>query len=244
MKVALVGDIHANLPALEAVLEHARRTGAEQIWNSGDSVGYNAFPEQVIQRLRAESVVSVIGNYDLKVLKFPNKGKKWKKKKRFEKWLAFKWAYEQLSAESLDYLASLPEQQRLKIEEQMVLLTHGSPASVEEHLYADTAEERLAELGRLADADLVVCGHSHQAFARRVEGVWFVNTGSVGRPDDGDPRATYAVLESDRRSIGIRHYRVSYDVQAAVAGIRQQGLPAAFEEMIRKGRKLDWILEQ
>lgn len=242
MKIALIGDIHANLPALDAVLEHARRSGAEEIWNTGDSVGYNAFPEGVVQTLRSEGAVSVIGNYDQKVLRFPYKGRRWKKKKKFEKWLAFKWAYEQLSAESLVYLASLPEQRRLEIEGKTVLLTHGSPASVDEHLYADTAEERLAELARVADADMVICGHSHQAFVRKVAGVWFVNTGSVGRPDDGDPRATYAVLEAAGR-IKICHHRVSYEVETAVAGIRREGLPAAFEEMIRKGRKLDWILE-
>ena len=242
MRIALIGDVHANLPALEAVLRHARERRAEEIWNAGDFVGYNAFPEDVVRRLRADRVKSVIGNYDLKVLKFPQKARKWKKKKRREKWLAFKWANEQLSAESQDYLASLPQQRRLSVEGKTALLVHGSPASVDEHLYADTAPERLEELAALAAVDLVVCGHSHQEFVREAGGCCFVNTGSVGRPDDGDPRATYALLEVTGDSFKVRHWRVGYDVEAAVEKIRDARLPSAFEEMIRKGRKLDWVL--
>ncbi len=244
MKIALIGDVHANLPALEAVLNHARGSGADQIWNSGDFVGYNAFPEQVVQRLRAEDAVSVIGNYDLKTLQFPRKGKKWKKKKRPEKWLAFKWAYEQLSEASRNYLASLPEQRRMTIAGKKILLVHGSPSSVDEHLYSDTPRKRLAELAHLAGANLIICGHSHEAFVRHVASSWFINTGSVGRPDDGDPRSTYAMLELRGEAFEVRHSRVPYDVEAAVAEIRRQGLPAAFEQMIRNGRELDRILEE
>jgi putative phosphoesterase len=243
MKVALIGDVHANLPALEAVLDHSRLRGAEQIWNTGDFVGYNAFPDKVVQRLRLEGAVSVIGNYDQKVLRFPHKDKKWRKKKRQEKWLAFRWAYENLSDDSRNYLASLPEQRRLDVLGKKVLLVHGSPASVDEHLYLDTAHQRLVELAELAQVDLIVCGHSHQPFVRNVRTSWFVNTGSVGRPDDGDPRAAYALLKVERESICVDHYRVEYDIEAAVAEIRLQGLPSAFEQMMLQGRKLDWILE-
>jgi predicted phosphodiesterase len=184
----------------------------------------------------------VIGNYDLKVLRFPRKSEKWRKKKRPEKWFAFKWAYEQLSRESRDYLASLPEQKRWKTEGRDILLVHGSPASVDEHLYVDTPEKRLKELSELAEADVVVCGHSHQSFVMEAAGSIFINTGSVGRPDDGDPRAAYAILEMDGSSLSVLHKRVAYDVEAAVLEMRRHKLPSAFEEMIRQGRKLDWIL--
>jgi hypothetical protein len=73
VKLALIGDVHANLPALETVLSHAKREGVETIWNVGDSVGYGAFPDEVVQRLQQEHAVSIVGNYDLKVLKFKRK---------------------------------------------------------------------------------------------------------------------------------------------------------------------------
>jgi len=242
VRIALIGDVHANFPALEAVLDDAGKEGVEEIWNTGDFVGYNAFPEDVVRKLRAERVVSVVGNYDLKVIKFPQKRRKWKKRKSLEKWLAFKWAYEHLSEDSLRYLATLPEQRRMKYQGKAVLLVHGSPASNDEHLYTNTPVERLVELAEIAAADIVVCGHSHQSFVRQAAGSWFINTGSVGRPDDGDPRASYAILEVKGESIDVRHFRVPYDVEAAVAEILRRGLPVAFGEMMRKGRKLDWIL--
>ena len=242
MKVALIGDVHANLPALETVLAHARGQRVEATWNVGDFVGYGAFPEEVVQRLRREGALSILGNYDLKVLKFARKKRKWRRSKHPDKFLAFQWAYEHLSKKSLKYLRGLPEEIRLEIAGRQILLTHGSPASNEEHLTPTTPESRLQELAGMARADLLICGHSHQPFVRQVDGVWFINTGSVGRPDDGDPRACYAVLELAREGVQVRHYRLAYDVARAVAAIRAHGLPEAFAQMMLSGRPLDAVL--
>lgn len=243
MRVALIGDVHANLPALEAVLEDAERRGAEAIWNVGDWVGYNAFPDEVVRRLTAEGAVSIAGNYDRKVLAFPEKSENWRRTKRPEKFLAFRWAWENLLPDSRAILAALPHERRLEIGGMKVLLVHGSPASIDEHLYLDTPEERMLELVDLAEADVVVCGHSHRAFTRRVGGTTFINTGSVGRQDDGDPRAVYATAELAAGGIEVSHHRVDYDIDRAVEAIRRHGLPVAFEEMMRRGRKLVWVLE-
>ena len=241
MNVALIGDVHANLPALEAVLVHAREQKVRAIWNAGDSVGYGAFPEEVVQRLRREDALSIIGNYDLKVLAFKRKKKKWRKSKNPEKYLAFKWAYEQLSKESRHYLRLLSQEIRMKVRGRRFLLTHASPASNEEPLTPDTPVERLRELVEMAKADVIICGHSHQPFVRQVAGTWFINTGSVGRPDDGDPRACYALMVVSARQLDVRHFRLPYDVGRAVAAIRKQRLPEAFAQMTLQGRSLDWV---
>ena len=89
---------------------------------------------------------------------------------------------------------------------------------------------------------MIICGHSHRPFVRQVDGVWFINTGSVGRPDDGDPRACYAILEIDSESIQVQHYRLEYDVERAVAAIRENELPEAFAQMLLQGRDLDTVL--
>ena len=193
MSVALIGDVHANLPALEAVLDHAAGQGVDAVWNVGDFVGYGAFPDEVVRRLRREGVLSIVGNYDLKVLKFPRKQVKWRESKHPLKFLAFQWAYEHLSKKSRKHLRSLPKERRFKIARHRVLLTHGSPVSNKEHLTPATPVKRWRELAHIAQADVVISGHSHQSYARMVDDVWFINTGSVGRPDDGDPRACYAV---------------------------------------------------
>jgi putative phosphoesterase len=242
MRIALIGDVHANLPALEAVLAHADNLGAEAIWNVGDFVGYGAFPDEVVRRLRKRDAVSIIGNYDKKVLRFKKKKEKWRRSKRQEKFLAFQWAYNHLSKKSRKYLRSLPKEIRLEIAGKRVLLTHGSPISNEEPLTPHTPDDRLRELAEIAQADVIICGHSHQAFTRQVDGVWFINTGSVGRPDDGDPRAAYAILDIEADSLEAHHYRVAYEVEEAIAAIRQSEQPEAFAEMMLQGRSLDAVL--
>ena len=243
MKVALIGDVHGNLPALEAVLADVARRRIATVWNIGDFVGYGAFPDEVVRRLRQPHIVNIAGNYDLKALKFPKKRKKWKKKKRAEKWLAFKWAYEHLSEESRRFLRSLPEDVRLEAEGRRILLTHASPAANDEHLGPDTPDERLRELAAMAGADVVVFGHSHRPFVRQIGDVWFINTGSVGRPEDGDPRACYATLAITPRSLRVAHHRVAFDVDRAANALREHGLPEAFAQMVLQGRNLDTILD-
>lgn len=238
MKVALIGDMHANLPALEAVLAHAHQQGAEGIWNIGDFVGYGPFPDEVVKRLRDEQAVSIIGNYDTAVLKF---GAGARKKKNPAKALAHQWAYENLSKESLEYLRSLPEDKRLEVEGRRILLTHGSPDSPDEHLTPDTPQDRLGELAGKARADIIICGHSHQPFVRKADGVWFINTGSVGRPDDGDPRACYAIMDLAPDDLHVRHYRLDYDIQRAVDAMRSKHLPETFIQMIVQGKALDEV---
>jgi putative phosphoesterase len=244
MKVALIGDVHANLPALETVLTHARQQGIEAIWNVGDWVGYNAFPNEVVQQLRQERAISIIGNYDLKVLKFKKKQDKWRQTKLPEKYLAFKWAYKNLSKENRMYLRSLPREKRLKVRGHHILLTHGSPASNNEALTPDTPAQYLRELIQVARAEVIVCGHSHRPFARQVDGVWFVNPGSVGRPDDGDPRAAYAILQLEPGFLQVCHHRLDYDLARAVEALRQHNLPAAFGQMLQHGCNLDEVLSQ
>ena len=243
MKVALIADVHANLPALEAVLANVRQRGIETVWHAGDFVGYGAFPEQVTAILREAAAHSILGNYDRKVLRFPEKKAKWRKKKAPAKFRAFQWAHDNLSRRSRRYLRSLPEEVRLDVAGWRVLITHGSPASPKEHLTAETPTARLTELAQAADADVIVCAHSHQPFCRQVAGVWFINPGSVGRPEGGDPRACYAVLEIAPGRLAAEHHRVEYDAQRAAAAIRRHGLPETFAQMVLQGKNLEGVLE-
>jgi exopolyphosphatase/guanosine-5'-triphosphate,3'-diphosphate pyrophosphatase len=126
------------------------------------------------------------------------------------------------------------------------LLTHESPVSNKEHLSPDTPVARLRELAEMVDVDVVACGHSHRAFLRQVGRTRFVNPGSVGRPDDGDSRACYAILQigphGAERRLHVQHYRVAYDVEKAVAAIHAHRLPGAFAQMLIQGRDLDGVM--
>ena len=237
--IALVGDVHANLPALEAILEDASNRGVSDIWNAGDLTGYGAFPDEVVSRLRQESVQSVAGNYDLKVLKVKEKKEDWKKGKLPEDWSAVKWTYDALSKKSRKYLKSLPEELRLEAGGKRILLTHMSPLPGDEQICHETPDERLRELTHLADADVIIFGHSHRSFSRQVDGVWFINPGGTGKQDDGDTRASYAILQLD--PFEVNHYRVAYDAEKAAAAIRENGLPEVFAQMTLLGLSPDAV---
>jgi len=242
MRIGLIADVHANLPALEAVLADSKDREIDVIWNLGDFVGYGAYPDEVVKLLAHEAEINIIGNYDQKVLLFPKKSKKWRNSKHPVKYLAFQWAYDNLSQEARDYLKELPEEVRLRVEGWRILLTHASPYSNEEPITFQTPRERLMELTKMAKADIILFGHSHQPLFIKVDEVWFINPGSIGRPDDGDPRASYAVLQIEPGSISCEHYRIDYDLDRATSRIIELNLPEAFAEMVLQGYSLDAIL--
>ncbi len=243
MRVALMSDLHANLPALEAVLDHARLQGAEAIWNLGDLVGYGAFPEEVVQGLRDHYALSTLGRYDRQVVRFKKRREKWHRSKEREEYRALEWAYEQLSGKSRKYLRFLSREIRMQVRGKRVLLTHGVPGEEDGFLTVDTPEKQLAKLAREAKADLILCGGSHQSFARTVDGVVFISPGSAGLPADGDPRAAYSILEVGPEESQVLPQRVEYDVERLVAEVARRKLPDAFARMFREGRRLDTILD-
>ncbi|MBI0582899.1 MAG: CHAD domain-containing protein [Methanomassiliicoccus sp.] len=231
VKLAIVADVHGNIGALRAVMDDARGLGAEGFLNLGDMVGSGPCPEEVVRTLREEHFLSVVGNFDLKVLEFSRASKK--PRSASIKGAVIAAAARDLSPESLDFIASLPPEIRLEIGGKKVLMVHASPAGPVEHVGPETSDQRLAELGAIADTDIVLVGHSHQPFVRKVDGVLFANPGSVGRPVDRDPRASYAVLDTADHSISLR--RVEYDVEATIAALRAKGLPEDVVKVFREG---------
>lgn len=236
--IAVISDVHANLPALEAVLEDAGSRGAAVLLNAGDMTGYGPFPEEVVDLIRGRHILSVAGNYDLQVL-----SRKWKtgRPRSREKRLAMRWAYRNLSQENRNWLKNLPRLLRLPVRGLTLLVTHGSPDSITEYLDDGTPESRLREIAARAGARVVVTGHSHRPAAREVDGVWFVNPGSVGRSEDGDTRASYALITVEPFSL--THIRVPYDIERTIAAVHSRNLPAIFARIISEGRPLDMVRE-
>jgi putative phosphoesterase len=244
-RIALIADVHANLAALDAVLDHAAAAGATSVWNAGDAVGYGPWPEDTVRRLREVADLAVVGNYDLKVLQAERRIAVWRRTKQPLKAEAFLWAYRQLSPASRAYLGALPREVRRSVGGVRVLLTHASPASIKEKVGAETSDRRWRELeaaaARSGRVDLVLAGHDHRGYTRR-GGLRFVNPGSVGRPEDGDPRANYAVVALADGEATISHHRVAYDVERTAAAIRAHGLPEPFAQVVLQGRTLNDVL--
>lgn len=244
MKVAVISDIHANLPAFEEVLRDIKHQKAEQIWHLGDFLGYGPFPEQVVQKFRKEGILSIVGNYDLNVLKFPNKKDQWKKKKHPLKYFSFDWTHRQISPSTRQFLKRLPRTKTLGIEGIRILMVHGSPDFIDESLEMDTPHARFTQLARSCDTDVVLCGHSHVFFKIQADGVLFVNPGSVGRPFDEDPRASYALLDIRRGNIRVVNRHVAYDVQKTLRKMKKERFPTPLCQSIALGKSLDRILAE
>jgi S-adenosyl-L-methionine hydrolase (adenosine-forming) len=240
MKLTLIADVHGNLPALEAVLRHARVCGAAQtILNLGDLTGYGPYPEEVVRWSRSPQVISILGDYDKKVLSDKQRKESWQRVKKEDKRAMFAWTYQALSKSSRKFLRSLPELQYIEVEGVRILLSHGSPIIPSDHGQRNAPPAYLVELAATEGASVVVSGHTHQAFSYEERGVHFFNPGTVGRSDDGDPRASYAILEIENGEVRVEHFRVPYDIMAAVYGLRRAGLPEVFTQVVRRGLNYD-----
>jgi putative phosphoesterase len=235
VKVAVLADIHANLHALKRVIEDAEKRGATVFLNAGDSVGFGPLPNQVINLLNEKNVLSILGNYDLEVIQGGTKDKGQKK-------LALEFTQKELTRPCESYLSALPRELRLEVAGKKLLVVHGSPESIDEHIYPDTPVERLKTLSDQAHADVVVVGHSHEQFMRDVNRVCFVNPGSVGRPSDGHPQTAYALLSFS--PFKVRLIRLEYDVADAADALRKKALPESFAQMLLRGVALDAIIQE
>ena len=245
MKIALIGDIHSNMHALKAVLNQAKSHGAECVWDLGDILGFGAYPDEVVGLLRKKGVLGIAGNFDIKIMKFPKKGTLWQHEKDPDKFVMLKFSYESLSSSNRKYVKSLPLKRELEIGGRKILLVHASPESDREHLGPDTPEERLRDIASKSDSDIILCGHSHRPFVRKVGNTVFINPGTVGLPDDSDPRASFAMLEmGSKNDVRVHHYRVDYDVRAAADAVISKGLPDVFSKMLLHAKNYTAIKEQ
>lgn len=242
MKVALISDVHANLPALEAVLAHASEQSVDAVWNLGDLVGFGAYPDEVVQLLRSESVLATSGEYDRRVLRFQRKQDKWRRKRPRVEYVALRWAHDHLSKKSRKYLRFLSREERVTVKGHHILLTHGCSDSAKRAVDADTTKRELRKLAQEAEADIVLCGHSHTPSAVKTDGTWFVNPGSTGLGFGGDPRVSYCVLEISADGLEVHPFRVEYDVDRLVAALRQEKLPDPIAQMFMDGQDLNSMI--
>jgi diadenosine tetraphosphatase ApaH/serine/threonine PP2A family protein phosphatase len=146
----------------------------------------------------------------------------------------FAWTQKQVNESTRRFLAALPGQLRFTLEGRRVLACHGSPRNVREYLYPDHPLEDLDRMMTRHQADLLFCGHTHRPFVRATSQGLAVNPGSVGKPKDGDPRASWALVEM-AREVSANIMRVEYDLEQEAQRLRQAGLPAGTVERLLAG---------
>lgn len=236
MRIAVLSDIHANLHALRAVWQDIEQQKPDAVYCLGDLVGYGAYPNEVIAFLQERQVPTVLGNYDEGVgFDLSECGCAYTRPDdRLRGDQSLRWTQAKTRAEAKTYLQTLPLQIRLEERSPKLLLVHGSPRKVNEYIFEDRPLATFERIARLAGADVLLFGHTHLPYEKRVGATLFVNDGSVGKPKDGDPRACYALLELGRRT-RVEFRRVVYDVEAAVRAVETSGLPPKFGEELRAG---------
>ncbi|HJQ65297.1 MAG TPA: metallophosphoesterase family protein [Gemmatimonadales bacterium] len=247
MRYALISDIHANLPALQAVVAHIRQREVAAIYHLGDLVGYAPWPNETVALLRELRITGVAGNYDSTVAAdYKHCGCKYEDPHQEElSHVSYEWTRRNVSAATKELLAGLPFRLDLRplgghATGPRVILVHGTPTLNTLYWTEDRPDSFCTQMATIAGAkpgDVLAFGHTHKPWHRQVEGIHFVNTGSVGRPKDGDWRAGYVLLDVGGVDARVEFVRVEYDLQAAMAGIRESELPDEFAEFLKNGGK-------
>lgn len=238
--ITIFGDIHGNLPALEAVLADMDQRGLTNRYCLGDLVGYGTAPNEVTQRIRELNIPTLMGNYDQGVghssddcgCAYNTEADK----RRGEQSIAWTNAY--TTDANKAFLRSLPAHIPVQVGDIDVLLVHGSPRKINEYLYEDRPDASFERLMDGIDVDVMVCGHTHLPYHKILpSGRQIINAGSVGKPKDGHPEACYITLTDEDGALKVAFIRVPYDVEAAAQAIEAaEGMPDEFAQMLRDGR--------
>jgi putative phosphoesterase len=237
-QVTIFGDIHGNLPALEAVFADMEARKSENLYCLGDLVGYGVWPNEVIEAIRERDIPTIMGNYDQGVGQDSDDcGCAYRTPEAQalgERSIA--WSNAHTSAGNKAYLRRLVDKIPLRLGNLTVLLVHGSPRRINEYLYEDRPEASLERLLDQAKTDVLVCGHTHVPYHRVLpSGRHVINAGSVGKPKDNNPDACYLVLSAEGRELSVNFIRVPYDVERAAQAIENTEMPDEFAEMLRLG---------
>ncbi|OSO90475.1 YfcE family phosphodiesterase [Halorubrum ezzemoulense DSM 17463] len=225
MKIGLISDVHANLPALETVLDDMPTV--DRIYGAGGVVGYNPWPADCVERVRDVAAATVRGNHD-RTVETPER---YRANRMAEAGLER--AKASLSADQRDWIGDLPRTETFGGDR--YLLAHSHPAAEREdaYIYPDDFPTLDRHMG---EYDGIVLGHTHVQGVREVAGGFVCNPGSVGQPRDGDPRAGYAVLDTTADGAdAVETHRVEYDIDSVAEAVRKADLPDLTAERLYEG---------
>jgi putative phosphoesterase len=235
--VAVITDIHGNLPALQAALARVEQLGIERVFCGGDLVGYGPHPNEVCALISERGIPTIFGNYDYAIARDDEDcgcayvtahdrelGQR-----------SVDWTLEHTSQDSKDFMRELPFDLHFALGGDEAHLVHGSPRKVNEYLFEDKPASLYERLAAAESDRVLVFGHTHKPWVHGYSGVLFVNCGSVGKPKDGDPRGAFAILTPSAEGASVSIERVGYDAAAVAAEVREAGLPGEFADKLLIG---------
>jgi putative phosphoesterase len=224
MRIAIVSDIHDNLTAFEAVLADLRETSPDLVLHGGDLVSFGSSPAEVVDRMRDLGWPGVFGNTDEAIAR-PETLEEFAAQSPAPQslWDAVRemtaFTRDALGEERIAWLGALPR----VVVHPAVALVHASPATAWRSPLADSTDAELESAYSPLGQAIAVYGHIHQPFVRGVAGFTVINTGSVSQSFDGDPRASYLLIDNAAPKIR----RVEYDLEREIKAIVASGLPHA-----------------
>lgn len=228
LRLLVVSDIHSNLTALEKVLEDAG--GFDELICAGDVVGYGPDPGVCVETVKELGAVCVSGNHDFAA----STGDSSNLNAYAEEAIAINRRL--MNPGQAAWLGGLPRRFALNREGVAVAIVHGSPAyPLMEYVYPSEARMRAEEFFEATGADLLIMGHTHVPFIHRIGDRVLLNPGSVGQPRDGDPRASYMLVDLDDGGIEVKHVRVEYEIEAVAVRIRRLGIPEMLAARLFQG---------
>jgi putative phosphoesterase len=238
IRIALLGDIHGNLAALEAVLADIGRAGVEAVLCTGDLVNYGPEPVAVIRRIQTVAAACVVGNHDRLLAHWRGEALPARPGRDMAvEEACLRWTAARLGEAERAWLGALPK----RVIWGELLLVHGSPLSPDEYVLPNASAQVWAALAQATcdrGCTVLAMGHTHIPLWKSAHGIQFFNPGSVGWPKDGDPCAAYGLLSFGERlgepaTFAVR--RVTYDTMAVVAAMRAAGLPEGVAAAIATG---------
>jgi putative phosphoesterase len=225
LKIAIIADIHGNQIALEEVLTNIQKQGIDQYIVLGDIVMGGPEPASVLQTIKSLNPLCWIkGNTDIW---FEEVGQNWEPKTERERELLayYRYARDRLTKEEVDLITALSVSDSITVVGWPILCVHGSPRHVAEIIGESVAEEQLRLMVSNVKESIIVCGHSHVSFIREISRKYIFNVGSVGRPLDGDNRASFGVIDFTSGEPQFYIKRVEYCIEKTIQAARQHNLP-------------------
>lgn len=253
MKIALFSDIHANLPALTAFFEDLETKKVDAMYCLGDLVGYNIWPNEVVNEIIKRKIPCIAGNYDFGIGRNINDcGCAYKTEEDKENGaVSIRFTNSLMGVSERKYLRTLPSHINLEFklnddESVNLLLVHGSPRKINEYLFEDRSEESMLRIMKEANADILCFGHTHKPYHKILEnGSKFkhaINIGSIGKPKDGNPLGGYVIINlnetlslREKNALEVEFVRFEYDIEQAASAIEISSLPNAYAESLRTG---------
>lgn len=236
MRIAVIADIHSNIFSLNEVLLDIDNRNIDLVVCMGDLVGYATYPNEVIDTIRENRILTIKGNYDEAVgeellvcgCDYPDP------KDAENAGISLNWTIDETREDNKEFLKNLPMEVTMSFEGKTVKFVHGSPRKINEYLKENSTEAE--EVMSVFEEDVLVCGHTHKPYYKMYGSKLLVNAGSAGKPKTGTPKANYVILDLQSDTVEVEICEVEYEYENTARAIEEMGLPQEFAEIIRTGK--------